>query len=1210
MAVNLFDSGIAKPGSLQKRVAQKLPYAPRHQRARVVKSAQAASVFLNQSFTASQVIDLLGQCRWFSFEEYVTFKDVSATQRTNFDTINTETVRDANFIYRADVQVKAARGLVKGELLVSPATGGNPAFLRVDGMSLVGDRTFDISGSFLLNSNFSIITGLSVNYLDDPANTYPMRLVDATELSIRYAAYNSITFKVGSTTITGSLTESQVPYKKARHFVTTRLDSSGMGLWINDDSIAVSSTNTQLSTLTNFQLGSGLKGTVSDLIFAPALTSNELKAIRTFLAIYKDIESATYQKSQTSLITDSYSRTFLPFGNTATKGKSFTQNADAICVDSDGTLYTAGIYDEDAHACGAYTSAGINKGIFPFGAVASSHAVATDATYAYFAGSVGSTSGQFGVRRYNKTTFALVNYSSVNGFPTSTSAGTSSDPSFYPIRGLSVSGSEIYVSDVQANKVKVYNTGTGAFVREFACTNPYQSTIDGSGNIWVVQKIAGAGLVTLFSSTGTQLKQITTVTKPSGVAISGTTLYVGDNGTKQIRIFDVSSTPTQSSVIGASVFASSRPVASRGKITPLFWREITDIDIDGSGNLYVSDSRYDIGARVESYKLSDSSRNYQLLGLLFVDVCDIDPDDQTIVYSRSHKFKLNYANKTWSYDACLVNSDKFTTDIRPDHIGNSFVNIVNILGDKFLLLSKATNSTEAIFALFRFNKTSEGETAIPCLTYNYSTGSYWVDGNGDGIVQSGEQNVALGLPFGTIASNGNLLSISVSSGTFILKITPVASLNGYGVPVYDFNSVQSFTIPGTANFANVKRLIESNGRIFISATSNSANTDGRFAGEIIAEYRLQSNLVKIREFKIPNNDNLLHVSKNIAVQDDLLFVSYLTSDEYYYPKTFRLIRVFNLLTGAEIAKTHLSPFPENLSWLDIDEPIRVKKSSTYPNQYLIAAQDVAYLQNQVTILDFQLNVIIGYDPLTTAFVDRINRSGGSISSNDILSVNTFIGSIRSLIDAGLIYEFDPFAGDDAKSAICKLIYQGADPEFLTNTSYSQSPAGKALYARNKGFTMLRGSDHSYLDTGVPGNKYATVSNGGLGVYVRNWIDNTGTAIGSGQLYIKPRTTGGTLVNYAANATRGTNYFVETFGFGWYTSNSDSAYRNGIFQASLGQEAIDTANISIGQRIGQLDTTASDLGCACIKKNLTASQELTLYNAVQTLMTAFGRNSTP
>ncbi|MHC5721968.1 MAG: YncE family protein, partial [Nostoc sp.] len=60
------------------------------------------------------------------------------------------------------------------------------------------------------------------------------------------------------------------------------------------------------------------------------------------------------------------------------------------------------------------------------------------------------------------------------------------------VTGLATVGSELYVSDFAANRIRVYDTDTMKELRNFTVANPGAITIDPQKNLWIIQSKNGS----------------------------------------------------------------------------------------------------------------------------------------------------------------------------------------------------------------------------------------------------------------------------------------------------------------------------------------------------------------------------------------------------------------------------------------------------------------------------------------------------------------------------------------------------------------------------------------------------------------------------------------------------------------------------------------------------------------------------------------------
>jgi hypothetical protein len=113
------------------------------------------------------------------------------------------------------------------------------------------------------------------------------------------------------------------------------------------------------------------------------------------------------------------------------------------------------------------------------------------------------------------------------------------------VTGLANTGSELYVSDNAANRIRVYDSGTLAELQSWSSDRPKQIAVDNQSNLWILQgkDASNPPEIPHYSKTGTLLsKQITDLVHPTALAIENKDrLLVADNCPRQkVLIYDSS----------------------------------------------------------------------------------------------------------------------------------------------------------------------------------------------------------------------------------------------------------------------------------------------------------------------------------------------------------------------------------------------------------------------------------------------------------------------------------------------------------------------------------------------------------------------------------------------------------------------------------------------------------------------------------------------
>ena len=128
----------------------------------------------------------------------------------------------------------------------------------------------------------------------------------------------------------------------------------------------------------------------------------------------------------------------------------------------------------------------------------------------------------------SKTEWYCVRRYNLSGKPAPFAGGRGYDKSMLivstsaQVTGLANVGSELYVSDSAANRIRVYNSETLAELRSWPVDRPKQIAVDTQSNLWILQAkdATNPPKILHYSKTGTLLSQkITDVVDPTALAI-------------------------------------------------------------------------------------------------------------------------------------------------------------------------------------------------------------------------------------------------------------------------------------------------------------------------------------------------------------------------------------------------------------------------------------------------------------------------------------------------------------------------------------------------------------------------------------------------------------------------------------------------------------------------------------------------------------------
>jgi hypothetical protein len=163
-------------------------------------------------------------------------------------------------------------------------------------------------------------------------------------------------------------------------------------------------------------------------------------------------------------------------GNTFGGGDKWVQNyIEAMYVAPNGTVYANSTWEEAGREAGIYKDGDvIGLSLDTHGwSRAGGKAVTANSKYLYLAmiqGSVGNRENY----PPEKTTWYCVRRYDLSGKPAPFKGGRGHDRSMLivstkgEVTGLATSGNELYVSDSAENKIRVYNSETGAEIRSFS----------------------------------------------------------------------------------------------------------------------------------------------------------------------------------------------------------------------------------------------------------------------------------------------------------------------------------------------------------------------------------------------------------------------------------------------------------------------------------------------------------------------------------------------------------------------------------------------------------------------------------------------------------------------------------------------------------------------------------------------------------------------
>ncbi|MEG4627953.1 hypothetical protein Q5691_27165 [Microcoleus sp. w1-18aA5] len=647
-------------------------------------------------------------------------------------------------------------------------------------------------------------------------------------------------------------------------------------------------------------------------------------------------------------------------GNTFGGGSKWVQiQISAMYVANDGTVYTNSVWDEAGREAGIYKDGdAIAKASNLHGwGRTGGEAVTANSKYLYIAMAQG-TIDRMVIQDYpsSKTEWYCVRRYNLSGEPAPFAGGRGYDKSMLivstsgQVTGLANVGSELYVSDSAANRIRVYDAETMAELRSWSVDRPKQIAVDSQSNLWILQAkdASNPPQILHYSKTGTLLSQkITDVVDPTALAIDPQgRLLVTENGPRQqVLIYDISGTPK---LIGAFGTQGGIYSGTRGEVGELKLNGLTGVGTDRAGNIYVSNDGFG-GSGTDLRKFSPlGKRQWQLLGLQFVDNADADPGtDGVDVFTKHEHFVMDYSKENgqeWSYKAYTLDKFRYPDDPRLHNQTHSAASVFvrRIDGKRFLYL---TGMFAHQISIYRF----DGEIAVPSAifardhstwpTNQPATGSWlWHDKNGDGSIQSNEYE-SLGAEDDSIwgwevDSNGDVWQASESG---YIKHYRYLGLDTYGTPSYNAASSEKIPMPAPFNkLLRIKYYPDTDVMYLGGYTVDRPHTGeewGIVGTEIVRYDNWTRNKTLRWRITLPYDPkaNPMLIIKAMDVAGDRVFAVDSRKAEVY---------VYDTSTGAFVAK--LTPGTEvagETGWVDIPYALRAYRRAN--GEYVVFVEEDA-----------------------------------------------------------------------------------------------------------------------------------------------------------------------------------------------------------------------------------------------------------------------------
>jgi hypothetical protein len=418
------------------------------------------------------------------------------------------------------------------------------------------------------------------------------------------------------------------------------------------------------------------------------------------------------------------------------------------------------------------------------------------------------------------------------------------------ISGLCCAGGELFVASTWDDHIRVLDPATMVERRRFPCEDPGRMAVI-DDRLWVLLG-DGTRIRPLHpdgASAGADL------VLPTGCFASGIAgdaqgrLYVADRGpAAQVLVYANLDHPVLQRRIGKAGGILAGPVP--GRFGNRRFHAISDIGIDGSGNLMVVSTQEPAsGCIVESYDAQDQLR-WRLLGLEFVDrICE-DPADHTSLYSKETRYALDWSQppgQEWTYRALTLDTRRFPLDPRPT-LGLNSPFFRRIAGQPFLVCNG--QNAASTLAVLRFDHATHGEIAIPCLVLEEQPngkfpdepkGPYvWIDRDGDGQPSAAEYNSLPATKNGKGPWAGGFW-IDASGALWFagneVRRVPFRGLDTHGVPDWDWAATEVVSAPAPLTAVKRLRYDAANDTLFVGGIdAEHQNQHWKPMGPVLARY--------------------------------------------------------------------------------------------------------------------------------------------------------------------------------------------------------------------------------------------------------------------------------------------------------------------------------------------------------------------------------------
>jgi hypothetical protein len=438
----------------------------------------------------------------------------------------------------------------------------------------------------------------------------------------------------------------------------------------------------------------------------------------------------------------------------------------------------------------------------------------------------------------------------------------------------------LYIANPLTAVIEIYDAETMTKAGSWPCAEPVALQADTTGRIWALHGPETARRLSRYSEEGVRTEVALPATLPRAAAFcleGNETVLLADAASETIHVMAVSADGTKLEPTGrigapgglegthpgrwerggAAASLPAREPTAPGFVGALRFHRVRAIGTDAQRNLYVSHGGSTGGGStvLESYS-PDGKQRWQVQGLTFVDIVDIDPGDDTRLYSKEEIWTADWSQppgRETKYVASTQSPAGLTDDPRL-HLFATTAWVRRIGGQPVLFVSDMNSE---FLASYRFDA-SRGTLGIPCGFFaphpyrkpDHSSawpphqpqeGAYfWRDADGGGAFEAAEFSLA---PGGKNLPTAQGLWVDMDGGLWLateregLRYWPCTGLDAKGAPGWRWEDMRTF--PHPAGFKDLKRLryLPATDTLYLGGTTEAHhNQHWKPMGPVVARY--------------------------------------------------------------------------------------------------------------------------------------------------------------------------------------------------------------------------------------------------------------------------------------------------------------------------------------------------------------------------------------